>query len=351
MRPEAVRPEVGREGIRTIGEEGIREGWLRPPGSADRPTQNKNTFLFWSPLVGLDRTGHGPQLASTMEIPRMKRTTRLAAAALTAALALPAIAAGEGEAAASLDAVSVVVDSGSIIVTGTSSYNGAPVVVGTDAAGDATMPGSDFGTVTMTQGEDGLITAELQLLDGFPETATSPEGIYFEWNIDVPGGDAVALTAKYVNYNAPGGWFFAVTTYTTDPTTGSGSFSSAAADGEYNGSALVWRVSPAQLGASAGDKLLQGSRGPIRSSVSGAGLFTFTITNFDDMLMDKFVVGGGARVIVRDAAGEEVEKKQAKVRRGSFSAAIADLPAGTYTVEVITEYGDASASETFTVTI
>ncbi len=282
----------------------------------------------------------------------MKRTFRLAAAALTAALVVPVLAAtSDAGAEASFDDVSVVVQDGAILVTGSSSFNGAPVVVGADATGDAMMAGTDFGTATLTQGEDGLITAELELVDGFPETATSPEGIYFEWNIDVPGGDAVALTAKYLNYNAPGGWFFAVTTYTVDPTTGSGSFSSAAADGEWTGSHLTWRVDPAQLGASAGDKLLQGSRGPIRSSISGAGLFTLTAQNFDDMLMDKFVVGGGARVIVRDAAGEDVDAKQAKVRRGAFSAAFSDLAPGTYSVEVITEYGDASVSKSFIVKI
>ncbi len=283
----------------------------------------------------------------------MHRTTRLAAAAVTAALALTTVAAeSESGAEASFDELNVVVDDGTIVVTGSSSWNGEPVVVGVDATGDATMVGTDFGTATLTHTADGLLVAELELVDGLPEIATSPEGIFFEWNVDVSGSsDQVALQAKYTNYNSPGGWFFAVSTFGTDPSTGTGTFTSSAVDGEYTGSHLVWRVDPAMLGATEGDKLLQGGRGPIRSSIGGAGLFTWTVAHFDDMMMDKFVLGGGARVVVKDAAGEDVESVQAKVRRGAFSAAISDLPAGTYTVEVITEYGDAKTSETFTVKV
>lgn len=280
---------------------------------------------------------------------------RRTAAALAAALLLPGLLAATGDksqGSAAFTKVAVTGGAGTITVTGASTFGGEPIVVGVDDSGDAILPGTDFGTATITQNaKTGDLVATLELLDGLPTVASVPEGVFFEWNIDVPGGDAIALTAKFNSYTNPAAWTFAVTTYSVDPATGTGNFSSAPTSGEWNGSELVWTVNPAALGASAGDKLSLGSRGPIRTFPGGAGLFTFSIAHYDDMTMDSFVVGGGARVIITDKTGEIVDEGKAKARKGEWTANFKDLKAGTYKVEVITEYGDAAASKSFTVKV
>lgn len=281
--------------------------------------------------------------------------SKLAAGMLAASLAIPFTVAADGDDAqgtAAFESVAVTGGAGSIEVVGASTFGGEPVVVGSDAAGDAVLPGTDFGTATLTQdAASGLITAELELLDGLPEIATSPEGVFFEWNVDVLGGDGFAFVAKFIEQSGPGGWFFSINTFGTDASTGTGTFTTSAVTGEYNGTHLVWQVDPAQFGGAPGAKLIQGSRGPIRSSFGLAGALTFTLANYDDMIMDSFVIGGGARAVVRDAAGDEVDERVAKVRRGEFSVNFTDLEPGAYTVEVFAEYGDGGTSETFAVTV
>jgi hypothetical protein len=276
----------------------------------------------------------------------MNSFVKLAASTAIAALLVPGIVAAEDDApvgTAAFESVSVEGGAGIITAKGVTTFGGETVLVASDATGDGTVPGTDIGDLTMGQDVDsGDLIFSMELADGLPTTGTIPVGLYYSWTVFFPGAGDIALRATWAQYDAPDTEFNFDVAVTVD-----GTFTPTVVSGEYDGTHLIWNVPTAVLGAQPGHAI----SGLAEVNMGGAGVFTLNGQSHDDVATGNFAVGGGARMVVKDAAGEIVDEATAKVRRGEFTAVVKDLAPGTYTVEVLALYGDASVTKTFTTVV
>lgn len=276
----------------------------------------------------------------------MSRFAKLGAAAVATALLVPGLVAADGDDAvgtAAFESVAVTGGAGTITATGVSTFGGEEIEVAADATGDGTVPGSDISTMRLSQDPaTGDLVFKMDLADGLPTTGSLPVGVFYEWAVLFPGAGDITLRANFTEYDTPDAEINFDVAVTVDTT-----FTATTVPGEYDGSTLTWFVQPAVLGAQEGHKLT----GAARVAPGLVGFVTFNGVDYDNALVGDFVIGGGARLVVLDAAGETIDETTARVRRGEFTATITDLEPGTYTVEVYAEYGDAAAVETFTVAV
>jgi len=269
----------------------------------------------------------------------------LVAGAAAIALALPLTVAADDTpvGTAAFNELSVEVVDGEVVVEGSASFGGELITVGADPAGDATVPiGVDITDLTIQQTDD-FLEFTMHLGDALPGIGSPPVGSVYRWPLTSASGGELYLGAWPANaLMASPTWAFTLITDTPD------GFLEDPIDGEFTGSALVWRISTAAAGLQPGD--VYNAFGPAATDAGFAGAL-MVYTGWDTAMVDKFMVGGGAFVTVYDADGEEVDEVDARVRRDTFSATIKDLEPGTYRVDVTTGYGDARVTESFDVTI
>lgn len=281
-----------------------------------------------------------------------RRTAALAAIALTAAAGIAAD--DERTATVAIERAEVTVSGSSVVVEGETSHTGGVVVA--DDTGDAQFPGFglDIESASIEQVDGDLLEFRLTVADLQADVLAAAR---MEWPVVSIDGAEVELWAWRTYANAltsdpSPDWTFTVASISD------AGFLESPADGELDGSTFVWRVAASTFGAREG-AWLSGSDefgdpllvNPVASSCGAAGLLSCG-SSFDTLAQDvPFVVGGSARLELRDAKGRLVGEAPGKVRRGTFTASIGDVAKGTYELTIIAEYADVATEKVVKVVV
>lgn len=259
----------------------------------------------------------------------MRRTTLILCAALAgASLAFaPVVSSDElvldvGEDGPSLELTAAPSATG---VDGTLAFGGA-ATTSTDPAGDAQVPsvGLDIGDVTIAQ-EGTTLVVTLDVLDAV-QGEVAPTALY---KVDMPNSKSLMA------FRGPGAWDYQLADF-------SDGYTSAAAEGTFDGSTITWRVPTTAFG-SIGSQLVANQLSS--QGVSPAGLASLQLSGFvvtdPGKAIAGFVTGGRIDVTVTDATGAQVDTAIAfATPAGGWSYDGSDLAPGTYTVTATSAYAD-----------
>lgn len=285
------------------------------------------------------------------------RTKKILASLAAATVALSGLAAGEaGDAHVDLYDVHVSSDGTTLTIEGALSYGGA-VLVADDATGDATAPGLGLDLSTATIEQDGrMLTFTLGIADQIPGAGTLPDNIRYAW--------PVGLTDSFDDFElgawASNAWetaqghqgltpFFSLDTFGTDETTGNPTFDSAPVNGTMGDGVVSWTLPVSMVGGNAGDALVAGSRGALKTGTGTVGFLQWSgsATVHDDSAVDAdFVIGGLVTLTIRDwTTGDIMHSDSTLDVDGSFAFELDDL-VGDYEIELTSSYGDLTTTYT-----
>jgi len=291
---------------------------------------------------------------------------RFVRSAVMVAVALQVVGTGVlgAQTATGVNSVEATVSGSVISVTGSATFVETPTVVGTDPAGDATVPGigSDVTQLTISRpaGTNNLVFT-MDIADAIPVLFGVPETILYTWGLNV---DTAGASSEYsvqawrtAQYDRPGG-LDPVIRVLSHPAAGSfdvvGYFSGTMADGKVT--ATVPRSS---INADTGTVLSVGSRGV--GTTAGAIGFAYFNNNLggDGAFIEEYTVPGPTVRLGIAPAGTPPElvpltvSATVNVTTGAFNGFL-PKPAGSGEYVVAAEacyHADACGSGSTTVTV
>ncbi len=284
------------------------------------------------------------------------RLHRSAAALLATALAVPGLAAADGDdvvGTAAFERLDVTAGAGTIEITGSATFGGEEIVIGTDDEVDGVLVGAGTDIVAMRVSQDPSSGDLLFAMD--TDLAAGASAPVVTWSLPFGGGELNApqlLAFANDATGAPGTFHFKLGTGGGISGNG-GDFDTVDVNGRVEGSTLIWEMPPTALGLEPGDIIVAGAAPAYTApGFANAAVVGIAGNRLDEAIVtESFGVGGGARVKVLDLAGETVDTGVARVRRGEFSLVFSDLAPGTYDVVVSSPYADTAATETVRVTV
>lgn len=228
----------------------------------------------------------------------MSRTLRgLIAAAGVSALALAAVAASP-----SFEWISIGVHGDTIEVTGGFAEDLAPILIGTDANGDAltTGLGMDVVEYAVSFPDATTVAFHVALGDANPATGYFPQGTAFEIAPSI-GDTSVELTAvaSVTSEAINGGLRFGAQTCEVNPDTGVNECSTTPIEGEYADGVVTWFYDVAAVPNTS----INGNHVHVNYSVGtfGTPSLTFTGGLIDDMAIMDFAAMPSATLLVDGA--------------------------------------------------